>query len=503
MVLSQEYVKNEKERDVPWSVSPFKKAQPASHDKEHECDEEGERPPEWLELAGDLAWTTTFASLTSNTTVMEPISVWNYAVFFALTWHLWATQTAYDIKYYTNDWWHRALFASQLAIYAVLAAFSGSFNIGWEIDSDAMEPFTGNSTALTSQTIVENEVTSMEKSFKGVNIILFASRLLLFAQYMRVLWYRRDSKNFWSWRFYLPPAATFAAAMLFLGCYGLVRNDNESKSTAATQLALWAIAIGVQFLAAALTPEDKDGVLKSKSTLPPRMSTLTVIILGKLAVYCTVLAVVFSSFCPSVQKAISILSTEFDSVASYVAATGRFPEHPQLESILVPLKISWQQEVQDLYAAVESAKETGDDPDRVLVGQLGRWLMRVYHGIFILFNEEPDPKAEFEYNKYLSYNDTVIFDDSDNDFALGDKWSDQYVGLMSYTRHWLLAVSGTLLICMALVNIIERRLANRYAWSYSLSRIAIGAILILLGGATIFNEINQDEGGFLPPARFG
>lgn len=94
-------------------------------------------------------------------------------------------QTTYDIKYYTNDWWHRGLFASQLAIYAILAAVSGSFNIGWQISSDAMNPFIGDNTYLTGKAILENEILSMKKSLSGVNIILFVSRMLLFLQYLR------------------------------------------------------------------------------------------------------------------------------------------------------------------------------------------------------------------------------------------------------------------------------------------------------------------------------
>lgn len=94
-----EYVKNEKERSVPFSVNPFREPQVTKQEGESNSEEESERPPEWLELAGDLAWTASFSSLTSNTTVTEPISVWNYAVFFALTWHLWATQVSEMIRY--------------------------------------------------------------------------------------------------------------------------------------------------------------------------------------------------------------------------------------------------------------------------------------------------------------------------------------------------------------------------------------------------------------------
>ncbi|KIO30447.1 hypothetical protein M407DRAFT_20507 [Tulasnella calospora MUT 4182] len=99
----EEYVMNERRRFVPLSVSPFRKPQLPGNCGEISTEREVEPPPEWLELAGDLTWTATFSSLRSNTTVTEPIAAWNYAVFFGLTWHLWATQTTYDIKYYTNN----------------------------------------------------------------------------------------------------------------------------------------------------------------------------------------------------------------------------------------------------------------------------------------------------------------------------------------------------------------------------------------------------------------
>lgn len=55
---------------------------------------------------------------------------------------------------------------------------------------------------------------------------------------------------------------------------------------------------------------------------------------------------------------------------------------------------------------------------------------------------------------------------------------------MAYTGHWLVAVSGTLLICMAIVNVMQRHPRNRFAWGYALNRAAIGIILVLVGGST-------------------
>lgn len=135
--------------------------------------------------AGDLAWTATFSSLTSNTAITDVSAVWNYGVFFLLTWHLWATQTTYDIRYYTDDWWHRFCFVAQLGVYAIIAACSGTFNIGWKIFAAWTETFKGDATTLTYEAMRANRKYTIMKSFTSINIWLFVSRMLLCIQYAR------------------------------------------------------------------------------------------------------------------------------------------------------------------------------------------------------------------------------------------------------------------------------------------------------------------------------
>ncbi|KAG8959655.1 hypothetical protein FRC05_007599 [Tulasnella sp. 425] len=334
-LTDEQYVNNEKARYVPFPVSPFQEL-------ESQGSEETDRPPEWLEL------------------------------------------TTYDIKYYTNDWWHRALFASQLAIYVVLAALSGSFNVGWEPNGDTMNPFTGNNTALTGKAIRENEVLSMKTSLSGIIMVLFISRMFLLLQYLRVIWYRRQSKQLWSWRLYLPPVSIFTAGCIFLGCFIMLRENDGRKSVAVTQLTLWGLAISIQALAAAFTPEDEAEVLKRKSTLTPRLSALTVIILGEglngicgtlrnnvnsLGLTPRMIAEAISLIlllegiknifiAANALGAIELLQTAFYEVISFIGDTGELPKHPQLEALLLPLKTSWKQEVIDLTRAVK--KDTDD-----------------------------------------------------------------------------------------------------------------------------------------------
>ncbi|KAG8935223.1 hypothetical protein FRC01_005479 [Tulasnella sp. 417] len=55
---------------------------------------------------------------------------------------------------------------------------------------------------------------------------------------------------------------------------------------------------------------------------------------------------------------------------------------------------------------------------------------------------------------------------------------------MAYTGHWMVAVAGTLILCMAIVNVVQRRPRNRFAWGYSVNRSIIGVALIIVGGVT-------------------
>ncbi|KAG8911604.1 hypothetical protein FRC00_006190, partial [Tulasnella sp. 408] len=171
-----------------------------------------------------------------------------------------------------------------------------------------------------------------------------------------------------------------------------------------------------------------------------------------------------------------------------------FEEHPRLETLLLPLKMSWQQELVDLNATMTNATLANPEDNGAVAGwaQLYRWGFTGIHGVFLLFNEEPDPEAEFKFNNYLQLNDTMVYNDGEGDQALASEWIVRYSELMSYTGHWLVAVSGTLLLCMAIVNVMQRRPRNRYAWGYSFNRGAIGIILILVGAATS-NKQNSDS----------
>ncbi|KAG8960394.1 hypothetical protein FRC05_006953 [Tulasnella sp. 425] len=501
----EQYVKNEKERLVPFSVNPFRLPQSNLPGAAAEKDAESERPPEWLELAGDLAWTATFSSLTSNTTVTEPGAVWNYAVFFGLTWHLWATQTTYDIKYYTNDWWHRVLFASQLGVYALLASFSGAFNVGWKVHPESLDLFVGNTTRLTVDAMVDNQEISIEKSFRGINLMLFISRMFLLLQYLRVLWYRYRSRRFWSWRFILTPLATLGAGGTFLGCFIMMKNvaGHGTRMVAITQLSLWCVAIVIQIIASAFTPEDGNLTLKNEGAIAPRLSTLTVIIIGFRIKYAPskfleevwlwlhfplhlslilMLEGIKNLFIyVNVLDAIDLLTAGFQYVETYFDSAYTFPDHPRLEKLLLVLDMSWEQEVKDIWTAAQGNTANNSDAS---TAQMWRWWGTVTYNTILLYNDAPDKEGDYYYSSFIGSNDTVVANDMNSGGHLFMKFTERYYDLMAYSAEWVITVSGTLLVCMAILNVMQRRPRNRFAWGYSTSRTVIGLLLIIVGGAT-------------------
>ncbi|KAG8995982.1 hypothetical protein FRB90_012858 [Tulasnella sp. 427] len=366
---SEQYVKNEKELLIPWSVSPFRQTPCGTSEKSTDAEEE------------------------------KPSAVWNYAVFFCLTWHLWATQARYDIRYYTNDWWHRILFASQLGIYAILAAFSGSFNTAWQIDSDATTLFKGNVTELTAHAMDANQEYLMTKSFRSINILLFISRMLLFLQHARVVYYRRRTKRYWSWRFLLTPLALLFSASILFGCFIMIKEDPDSEAVASTQPVLWGLPLLSQAVAGAFTPDDDPMDLKCEGEMAPRPAALTLIIL----VYTNVLT------------ALNRLAMEFETVTEELVL-GTLPDHPKIEKFLRVLGISWQQERNDLMVAIEKDVSRGGTLNTS--SQIWRWFSGVTHSIIQLFNDKSDPKSEYLYDKLNAADDATLYTDMRGNKAL-------------------------------------------------------------------------------------
>lgn len=55
----------------------------------------------------------------------------------------------------------------------------------WQLDTPQSQPFVGNATVLTAESINNNAELTYEESFQGVNVILAVSRLMLLVEYLR------------------------------------------------------------------------------------------------------------------------------------------------------------------------------------------------------------------------------------------------------------------------------------------------------------------------------
>ena len=141
----------------------------------------------------------------------------SYAVFFALTWQLWAAQAAYDVKFYTHDWCHRIFFLFHLLLYGCLAAFTSDFDSKWvyspECRIDQMTLLllvfwhSGNSdvseVTLAQKALNKQSSVTKLRSFKGITLVLAVSRMFLLLQYTRGKCYGgyTDFVSYWVARF--------------------------------------------------------------------------------------------------------------------------------------------------------------------------------------------------------------------------------------------------------------------------------------------------------------
>ncbi|KAG8935219.1 hypothetical protein FRC01_005475, partial [Tulasnella sp. 417] len=61
----------------------------------------------------------------------------------------------------------------------------------------------------------------------------------------------------------------------------------------------------------------------------------------------------------------------------------------------------------------------------------------------------------------------------------------RYFEQMEYTGRWVVAVGGWLIVCMAVLNTVQRRPRNQFAWGYSLNRFFIGFTMIVVGARNV------------------
>ncbi|KAH7104226.1 hypothetical protein BKA62DRAFT_498852 [Auriculariales sp. MPI-PUGE-AT-0066] len=240
-----------------------------ARDEKAELDTSG--PPSWLGIFFDLAWTMTFSNLSNSTALTSIGSLINYGIFFSLAWMSWTAQVLYDVKFYSNDWYHRGTLVIQLITFGALSAFTKDFDaFNEQIDPHAvlLEDFT--------------EVNYSRKTNLGISGLFAGARLLLVISYVRVLWYlpKYPSARKMRKRLYIQIGGYIASVILFTLAFVAVKY-NLSLSVRPIKLVLWLGAFIIEILVYLLVPDVDGRLLVNVDTMGERISGLTTVILGE------------------------------------------------------------------------------------------------------------------------------------------------------------------------------------------------------------------------------
>ncbi|KAG8964155.1 hypothetical protein FRC03_002163 [Tulasnella sp. 419] len=281
----QQHASEYKQYLVPFSSSPFKAGSGGQEDRDHtsyQVDNDdtplGERPPNWLELSLDLAWSASFATLTTNTDFTYWRSLGSYAVFFSIMWQLWANQVTYDIQFYTNDWFHRLVFVSQLGIYAALASFNDKFDVLWRLRESGRSA--GFFTLEDFHQMRLNSERKTDLSFDTISIILGISRTLLVVQYFRVIYYRYKQHSVSRSSVVVLAAFTTSSGLFFMSS-SLNRIFQQQWVASVVRLILWTLAATIEITTHTLMSKVAKAKLRGYGSLSARLGTLTVIVIGE------------------------------------------------------------------------------------------------------------------------------------------------------------------------------------------------------------------------------
>jgi hypothetical protein len=79
----------------------------------------------------------------------------------------------------------------------------------------------------------------------------------------------------------LTPISIFISGILFFVCFAILKGTEATRATAIVQFLLWAVAMIVEGLGHAFTPEDAKENLRGCGSVTGRLSTLTVIVMGE------------------------------------------------------------------------------------------------------------------------------------------------------------------------------------------------------------------------------
>ncbi|KAJ1303927.1 hypothetical protein OPQ81_008338 [Rhizoctonia solani] len=246
-------------------------------------EERGERPPAWLDLFYDLAWASTFSNLTQNNAISGGEESLSYAVFFSMVWWMWVSQVSYDIRFYSNDWFHRICVFLQLCVFGALAAFTSKFDVTAFVGSNENDPAQqalDNFNGVTRDQQLANERAALrvpEVSFFGIALVVGISRVLLCLQYVRVWLYAHDKRDP---AVVVKPLAMFISAGLWCGSFAMLFTARYTNNAAhISKFIMWGVATAIEVAGHFFAPPP--GHLRSMGSLTARLATLVTIILGE------------------------------------------------------------------------------------------------------------------------------------------------------------------------------------------------------------------------------
>ncbi|KAG8744234.1 hypothetical protein FRC10_010596 [Ceratobasidium sp. 414] len=246
-------------------------------------EERGERPPAWLDLFFDLAWASTFSNLTQNNTISGGKEIISYAVFFSMVWWMWVSQVSYDIRFYSNDWFHRIFVFLQLCIFGALSAFTNNFDVTAYVGAESSDPFVtilNQIKGLSAAQQAANEVAGdryPQIAFIGIAFVIGISRALLCIQYIRVWLYAHDKRDP---AIVVKPLALLTSSGLWFGSFVMLLSARYTSNAAQiSKFIMWGVATLIEIAGHGFAPPPSH--LRSMGSLSGRLSTLVTIILGE------------------------------------------------------------------------------------------------------------------------------------------------------------------------------------------------------------------------------
>jgi len=194
-----------------------------------------------------------------NTTISRGKDVLGYFCFWALTWWVWASEVAFNVRFRQADAINRIAVVLQLAIFGALSAFTTDFDITAGI---------GNGSTREQQEAAQIQVQLNYSSvqgvqahqfqtdrlpvlnFRGVSMVMGLSRLLLMTQYIIVFVYafqyrpHRSLSSFWatSSSLLVHIISLLFSSTLFFAAFGVV-GHNPSTHDNIVKVILWYTAL--------------------------------------------------------------------------------------------------------------------------------------------------------------------------------------------------------------------------------------------------------------------